>query len=85
MSFDQKLEEIIDQWIGDKIQNECKPFVVLLFIFLENKYMKDVQKYFTNQITNENYLYKNLNVAQYKRKCWVPGFHSMSRAPRTED
>ena len=55
-----KLEEIIDPWIGDKIQNECKPFVVLYSFFLKTNTWKMYGKWLKNHLTNENSLYKKL-------------------------
>ena len=44
MLFVHKLEEILDPQIGDMIQTKFKSLCFSLFVFLETKYMKDVQK-----------------------------------------
>ena len=44
MLFDHKIEKITDPQTRDKIQAEFENLCCILFILLENKYMKDVHK-----------------------------------------
>ena len=58
MLFVHKLEKITDPQIRDMTQTEFKSLCCSLFVFLETKYMKDVQKLLTNHLTDKNYLHK---------------------------
>ena len=42
MLFDHRLENSTDPYTGDKIQTEFENLCCILFILLENEYMKDV-------------------------------------------